>query len=48
MVFLFQTIKNKFQGVQGDVASWEKEDGWETVGKVNLVKLRFNQNLVSS
>ena len=30
-----------FQDVRGDVASWEKEEFWETVGDVKIVTLRW-------
>ena len=36
-----KTFENLFKEVRGDVASWEKEEGWETVGEVKIVTLRF-------
>ena len=38
---LFKILQSFFQDIQGDIASWEKEDEWETVGKVDAVMLRF-------
>ena len=37
---LFKILQSFFQDIQGDIASWEKEDEWETVGKVDAVMLR--------
>ena len=37
---LFLGKKVSFKDLRGDVASWEKEDGWETSGEVNVVTLR--------
>ena len=34
-------ITKFFKDLRGDVASWEKEDEWETVGKVETVMLRL-------
>ena len=33
--------KQFFQDIEGDIAAWEREDGWETVGKVETVMLRL-------
>ena len=33
--------KKFFQDIEGDVAAWEREDGWETVGKVETMMLRL-------
>ena len=32
--------KSLFKDLRGDIASWEKEDGWETSGEVRVVTLR--------
>ena len=32
--------EKSLKDLRGDVASWEKEDGWETSGEVNVVTLR--------
>ena len=40
-VDLFAKNLEVFQDVRGDIASWEKEEGWETVGDVNIVTLRL-------
>ena len=37
----FQKLQTFFEDLRGDVASWEKEDEWETVGKVETVVLRL-------
>ena len=39
-IILFKILQSIFQDIQGDVASWEKEDEWKTVGKVDAVMLR--------
>ena len=30
-----------FQRLQGDVASWERLEGWEAVGKVEQIVMRW-------
>ena len=39
--WLLEGFQNSFQDVQGDVASWEREDEWERVGKADIVMLRL-------
>ena len=36
-----EIFQNFFQDFQGDVASWEREEEWEKVGKADTVMLRL-------
>ena len=34
-------VKKSPKDLRGDIATWEKEDSWETSGEVSMVTLRF-------